>query len=429
MDAIELVNNTGTGAATSLASQRAARLGTGTNTAGWLEAYWNFPANYPIRNRYTEQDFRHYAAYGAKTIRLPVIFELLGSPTPPYTLNTAHVAFALVDSAIAWANRYNLNLIIDNHHGSPELSDANYVAETPHVVAIWQQLIRRYGYLNPERFFFEIYNEPNGISNANVKTVLQAAVNAIRATGDKHTLIVGGSSWNAGTSLNIMGTLADTNLIYTFHSYDPFDFCNQGFNWLPTPIPKGIPFPKNTTEIPRIKASFAAVKDWATQNNVPIFLGEFGVSIHADATSRCNWIKMMGEILDTYQIPACYWDTKYSEEAYGFFKDDMILPGNATPCFATALHWTYKATPVQSIAEGNYSLSIAPNPAAHQVHIKFEGKDHATLNVFDIQGKLVLTKKISSNNVDLDISHLIPNTYIIEVKTEEQIFRGKFVKN
>ena len=524
VDAIELVSNSATGTTTSVASQRAARMGIGTNAASWLEAFWNFPANYPLANRYTEQDFRNYAAYGFKTIRLPIIFEYLTDRTKPYTLNTAHPVFTDIDNCITWANRYNLNLIIDNHHRTPEASDANFTAVTPITVAIWQQLIQRYGYLNPEKFFFELYNEPNGISNANIKSLLQATVTAIRNTGDKHTLIVGGSSWNAGTSLNSMGTLADTNLIYTFHSYDPFRFCNQGFDWdgngIPDIAPAGIVFPENAAQIATIKASFAAVKDWSTQNNVPIFLGEFGVSSFADATSRCNWIQMMGEILDANQIPACYWDTKYSNQAYGFFRDEMVLQGNIIPCFATALHLSYAAsilpvdllnfkarplsktvqldwqtaseknaarfdversvdgqvfdkigelkacgnsaalrnysfTDIQPINGANYyrlrqidvdgtaqlsnintvqmtdkgTISIAPNPAKDHFTLNLSQNDRAIIQIFDLLGRLVLTKTMIGNTANIDISFLPPSHYVIEVKNDKQLFRTQLVKN
>jgi Cellulase (glycosyl hydrolase family 5)/Secretion system C-terminal sorting domain len=526
VDAIELVTKTTTPPTTkTVASTRAARMGNGTNTAGWLESFWLLPSNtYPIIDRYTEADFKNFAAFGFKTVRLPVIFQSLADPNPPYKLNTSHEAYRLVDSAIAWSNRYNLNLIIDNHHGFPEISDANFMTEKAHLVAIWQQLIQRYGYLNPEKFFFELYNEPFRISNGNLRTVLQATIDAIRNTGDKHTLIVGGSSWNSAGSLSLMGTFSDTNLIYTFHSYDPVPFCNQGFDWdgngLPDFGPVGLVFPENATVIPTMKSNFAAVKTWSMENNVPIFLGEFGVSSYADATSRCNWIQTMGEILDENQLPACYWDTKFSEQSFALFKNDNVKNGELIPCFGTALRLSYnavlpvewlslKATPLlktvqiewqtasekntshtdiersfdgktfqkigqvkaigNSVTPQNYTyldqnplnnvnyyriqqtdldgrtqvsnvvsvrmgngkgkIVIAPNPAKDNVILNFDGElEQATLQVYDLLGRVVLTKNTVNSTHILDVSTYQTGTYIVEIKAQGQTFREKFVK-
>jgi acetate kinase len=49
-----------------------------------------------------------------------------------------------------------------------------------------------------------------------------------------HTLIVGPSSWNSYSDLNLLPVYTDSNLIYTFHFYDPFVFTHQGATW-PSP--------------------------------------------------------------------------------------------------------------------------------------------------------------------------------------------------
>jgi endoglucanase len=339
IDAIELITQVIPPKPATIANIRAARLGLGFNLTNWLEAHWLIPFNaYPQANYFTEAEIATLAGFGFKTIRMPVIFERLASANAPYTLNTAHPAFAIIDDVIAWANKYNLNLIIDNHHANPDLTDANYLTEIPRIKAVWTQLATRYASLDPNRFFFEIYNEPNNIANTNVRKVMQAAIDAIRATGDVHTLLVGGSHWNSGADLLQVGIFSDENLIYTFHNYDPFLFTHQGFDWngdgSPDYGPAGVVFPANATTIPTMKSYFADVKTWATTNNVPIFLGEFGTGGFADATSRCNWIKTMGEIIDANQLPACYWDVRFLNGGFGFFTNSTV---SSTICYCLAL--------------------------------------------------------------------------------------------
>jgi endoglucanase len=371
IDNLELITKTVTILPPTTAHIRAAKLGIGFNLTNWLEAYWLMPFNaYPQNNYFTEPEIATLAAYGFKTIRMPVVFERLAAASAPYTLNTAHPTFAIIDQIIGWADKYNLNLIIDNHHADPDLTDANYLTEIPRITSVWKQLAVRYGHLDPNRFFFELYNEPNGISNMNVRTVMQATIDAIRSTGDAHTLLVGGSHWNAGADLSAVGTFSDNNLIYTFHNYDPFLFTHQGFDWNGDGIsdyaPRGARFPANATSITAIKSYFSDVKTWATENNVPLFLGEFGVGGFADATSRCNWIKMMGEIIDTHQLSAACWDVRFLNGGFGFFNNSTVQAGNAIPCFATALHLVHCNTTMPLIGssdvctDGINSYSVAP---------------------------------------------------------------------
>jgi endoglucanase len=371
IDNLELITKNVTILPPTTAHIRATKLGIGFNLTNWLEAYWLIPFNtYPQNNYFTEPEIATLAAYGFKTIRMPVVFERLAGATAPYTLNTAHPAFVVIDQIIGWADKYNLNLIIDNHHASPDLTDANYAAEIPRITAVWKQLAARYGSLDPNRFFFELYNEPNGISNTNVRAVMQATIDAIRSTGDNHTLIVGGSHWNSGADLSAVGTFSDNNLIYTFHNYDPFLFTHQGFDWngdgAPDYGPAGVTFPQTATSIATIKNYFTDVKTWSAQNNVPIFLGEFGVGGFADATSRCNWIKMMGEIIDTHQLSAAYWDVRFLNGGFGFFNNSTVQAGNANTCFASALHLEYCNTTIPLIGasevciDGINSYSVAP---------------------------------------------------------------------
>ena len=336
IDAIEALNLTTPVVGNATAWSRAAALQKGFNTANWLEAYWLLPSNsYPVANDFTRAKFLALKNAGFNFARLPVIFERLGSQTAPYTLNTNQTAFYLVDSAITWANAFNMKLIIDNHHG-PDVNDGNFASNTPRICAVWKQLVQRYGYLDPNRFYFELYNEPNNISNANFRVLAQTAMDTIRKYNTTHTFIIGGNGWNSSTGLVNFDPINDPNVIYTFHNYDPYYFTHQGFSWTSPAY-----FPTRTfpigSEVADMRASFISVKNWSNYYNFPVFMGEFGVSTAADASSRCNWMTKMIHYSDSLSIPYAYWDVKNYNDAFGFYPNSIITQANAVPCFASTM--------------------------------------------------------------------------------------------
>ncbi|MBN8685315.1 MAG: cellulase family glycosylhydrolase [Chitinophagales bacterium] len=341
LDAIELVNIAPP--PPSVAWPLANSLQNGINLSNWLEAYWMMPFNaYPETNRYVRADLQFFANAGIKSVRLPVIFERISQTTPPYTVNFSHPAMKLVDSAITWANTFNFKLIIDNHHGY-ELTNSNYQTERPRLCAIWRQLAQHYAYLDPNRFLFELSNEPtNSISNSNLRSVLSAVIDTVRLYAPNHALIVGGNGWNGADGLISSEPYYDDNIIYTFHNYDPFSFTHQGFSW--SGLPAGVTFPQGN-QVQEIQDVFQSVKDWSDTYDVPVFLGEFGASTHADANSRCNWMAAISQAITQQNFPYMYWDPKYWPDGFGFFKSSTLHPDSAVTCISIPMGLNF--TPLQ----------------------------------------------------------------------------------
>jgi predicted secreted protein len=78
--------------------------------------------------------------------------------------------------------------------------------------------------------------------------------------------------------------------------------------------------------------------------------------------------------------------------------------------------------------QGKSTFSFAPNPASTHVNLNFEG-EQGILNVYDLLGRVVLTKTINANNAQLmDISTLTTGNYILEIKANNEVFKDKLVK-
>ncbi len=315
-DAVEIWNAPKPPASTAWA--RANSLGKGFDMNNWLEAYWLIPfGTYPQPAEFTRASVAFLKSTGYDHVRMPVTFGRLTGPAPGYALNTAHAAFALVDSVIRWTGDLDMKLIIDYHHDNPEITDANFAAQQPRLCAIWRQLAQRYNYLDPSRVFFEIYNEPNGISNANWRGVQKAILDTIRLHSPARTIIAGAVGWNSSEDLLTFEPYShDLNVIYTYHHYSPYEFTHQLASWL-NPPPPARAFPIGS-DVQNLWDKNRNLDIWADFYDHPYYMGEMGCIGHADAVSRCNWVETLGEIIDTFPHSWAYWDVRLYPDGFGY---------------------------------------------------------------------------------------------------------------
>lgn len=81
----------------------------------------------------------------------------------------------------------------------------------------------------------------------------QAMIDSIRTVDSTHTIIFGDVQWYAISYLVKHTPFSDDNIIYAFHSYDPFIFSHQGASWGDAATIKNIPFPYDPENGPSIR--------------------------------------------------------------------------------------------------------------------------------------------------------------------------------
>lgn len=307
------------------AFKRAASLDNGISIS-WLEQTWN--ADVLKQRPVTASDFKLLKTIGFKSIRLPVAFKYYESKHIPF-----NVVIKSIDYVWQLCNQYGFKLVIDYHYG--DLNDINYNAETRAVINTWSIITRKYAKISPDKLFFEIYNEPPPISPQRWKDAAYNIVTALRKIDTKRTFLVGASNYNSIYELSRMVRLADENIIYTCHFYEPFFFTHQGATWVGDQVSTtGVPFPYNVEKFPTInpkakntwgetnyyqyktdgneqsvKDKLQIVKNWAGSYGVPVICSEYGVyNEYADADSRCRYIKAVRSVLKELQIPGMLWE-------------------------------------------------------------------------------------------------------------------------
>jgi len=335
----------------SVFSQVTAPFSRGVNLSNWFQEESAQEIHF---TKYTFEDFQDIQSLGVDVIRLPIAFHDMTSGSPDYTVDP--LLFFFLDEIVSWVEVLGLHLIIDNHSFSPTGQTEPSVYGT--LVAIWPQIAQRY--LDSEALlYFEVLNEPTGISDLVWNTIQPNVVAAIRAVDSDRTVIVGPASWNSYNNLDDMPVYSDNNLIYTFHFYDPFIFTHQGASWTdPSMEPlSGVPFPYGASPMPSVPTELAGT--WIHDNmlgyanegtvqairekldialafrddrNVPIYCGEFGVlAFNADLTQRVTWYDELVHYLDSTEVAWTMWDYHggfglFEANSYGTFDHDLNIP-------------------------------------------------------------------------------------------------------
>jgi len=152
--------------------------------------------------------------------------------------------FAGVLDAVKMLNTAGLKVIVDLHLIERSDNPANGMAgvlASPDRFDLYLDLVRRMGRelasQDPEQVAFELMNEPGTVcdetGNADWRDRLLKLYAAARPSASKLTLVLtGGCAGNADGLLALDPDLiADENVIWTFHSYQPFLLTHQGAMW------------------------------------------------------------------------------------------------------------------------------------------------------------------------------------------------------
>ncbi len=207
-------------------------------------------------------------------------------------------AFACrIDGVIVGALEQGLGVVLDVHHYrqldgdalDPGESQVDAAVVERRLVNIWRQLGQRYQTL-PNSLVFELYNEPHrGLTVERWNRLMPQVLAAVRETNPERAVMLGGSEWSSAFALTTLDWPDDPNLIATFHSYEPLTFTFQG-----TPSLGDSSMYIGTkccddTQRAQIRNSLDTAADFGAAQGVPVYFGEWGSSLAADADSRLEY--------------------------------------------------------------------------------------------------------------------------------------------
>lgn len=320
---------------------RLERLARGFNLTGWMDGD-------EVR-RPDEAALRHLRGRGFTHVRLPVQAELISRAFS----SPARVSAQLkeLDRALDTLLRLGYAVSIDMHPGGrfAQLWRSDQDRAARELESIWRVVARRYRDRPADLVLFELLNEaPSGIGWAERARHLAAA---IREVAPANTLVLGPDDNQRVEALEAMAPLADRNIVYAIHYYDPMAFTHQGATWEAPDSPlrafHDVPFPSRpddpavarlaqslrstgrddaaqkleedlrtpwTPEV--IAAAIARAGAWSVRNRRAVILNEFGVlRWAAPPEDRATWVRAVRTAADKACLGWAHWD--YAD-AFGF---------------------------------------------------------------------------------------------------------------
>jgi aryl-phospho-beta-D-glucosidase BglC (GH1 family) len=324
-------------AASTVPAARLERLTRGVNLSHWFSQNPGFKGRYDhawFKKYDGPADFALIASAGFRHVRYPVEFEMFLDEKNPGVLQPEFLKD--FDTALDQILATGLSVIVDWHAREDtkhRLRTDDQLADA--AVQLWGAMATHLASRDPERVFLETMNEPAGDMSLERWTSIQdRLVAAIRAAAPKHTIIVSPNRWTGVDDLLKFTPLADTNVVYDFHFYEPMVFTHQGAEWpkmgievlsdlaypvdpaakaaLLAKLPKG-PAQHHLSEykadLAWIAARLGQAAAWGKRHDVPLTCNEFGVFTKVTpADSRYRWLHDTRETLEQLGIGWAMWD-------------------------------------------------------------------------------------------------------------------------
>jgi endoglucanase len=247
-------------------------------------------------------------------------------------------AMARLDATVKQITATGLVVVLDIHPEPAWVKTSESTDEgAAEFFAFWKSFAAHYAGTDPEKVYFEVMNEPNGVDMFRWAGEEAKAVHVIRGQAPRHTIVVGGANWNGINGLQALEPFSDNNLVYTFHDYNPMTFTHQGATWVGESAKSlhDVPYPSTPENVAPLVAELtnegakkdlawygqqrwdratmqkeiAVAVDWAKERHVPLWCGEFGVFIeHSKPEDRDRWLHDMRTTLEEDGIGWNMWD-------------------------------------------------------------------------------------------------------------------------
>jgi endoglucanase len=341
----------------SLAARRAQLLHRGVNASMWFAQASDY-STARLRSYTPADDIALMHSMGFDHVRLSIDGDELLRGAPPNGLNANFVAE--LDTAVNTMLKDDLRVIVDVHPSDEfkhQLRTED--AAVARFCALWRGLASHYAQSDPDRVFFEVLNEPEFDNPQQWTAVQSRLIAAIRAAAPQHTIIATAQRYSGLTDLLTLEPVADPDVIYTFHDYEPFPFTHQGATWTMEQVRplRRVPYPSSPEDIApvisqeqrlidqhwintygldrwdaaRIRSELSFAGKWAALHHVPVYCGEFGVyQPFADPAMRAAWLHDTRTALEEQGIGWAVWDYQ------GNFAVVTKMNGKAVPIPAVA---------------------------------------------------------------------------------------------
>jgi endoglucanase len=302
-------------------AERIATLSRGINITGWFR----YPVSrdpVALRAWLSDKAMTDLKRAGFTFVRLAVDRALFDSAQPRQML---------VDQVHRLQN-HGLAVVI-----SPHAVSWSFPADRSRLLAFWHDLAPALRGLAPAMTFPEVLNEPVFRDDPAAWWALQFELHAvIRAALPDATIILTGHDWGSIAGLLALTPIADGNVAYSFHFYDPAELTSLAAYrpGLDRSALARLPFPEtgqaecvsvaDTTsdqathdlirfycatgwDAGRVRSRIREAAGWAKLHGVALLAGEFGATAALNSVSRLAWLRLVRETCASNGIGWALW--------------------------------------------------------------------------------------------------------------------------
>lgn len=321
----------------------------GTNVGHWLS---QSRARGEERERFfTQKDVKYIDSLGFDHIRLPIDEEQMWDETGKRNAD----AFTLMKNCITWCHDAGLRVIVDlhilrSHHFIAEVKPLwTEPAEQDKFIALWKDLSDFLKEWPVSMVAYEPMNEPVADDPEQWNQLLSRLIDSIRVWEPARVIVLGSNRWqSADTFDKLRIPEGDTNLVLSYHFYEPFFLTHYQAGWTPLKNLKAeVSYPgqivKNAIIPDELKASgIAEVKKAmnrvynrdtlefmmrkpfavAEKTKLQLYCGEFGVYRNFFPDAKLAWFRDMVSIFEEHGVAYANWN--YKSGSFGIVDENNV---------------------------------------------------------------------------------------------------------
>jgi endoglucanase len=307
----------------------------GTNIAHWLSQSQKRGDERKLF--FTEKDIHFIDSLGFDHIRIPIDEEQMWDVNGKRN----EEAFTLLNNGLEWSRKAGLRVIVDlhilrsHHFNAKEKPLWTVPAEQDKFIGLWKDLSAFLHNWPNAMVAYEFMNEPVADDAEQWNRLLARVDDSIRSWEPVRVLVIGSNRWqSANTFDQLRIPKNDTNIVLSFHFYEPFFLTHYHAAWTnlkdfngqvnyPGKIVLNSTLPEHQREYNRdtlVKMMQKPIH-LADSLKLPLYCGEFGVYENFFPESKLAWYKDMISIFNQYHIGYANWN--YKSGAFGIVDDKM----------------------------------------------------------------------------------------------------------
>ncbi len=312
------------------------KINKGTNLAHWLS---QSEARGEERALFiTEKDIKYIDSLGFDHVRLPVDeVQMWDESGKRYD-----DAFALLGNCLEWCRKAGLRVIVDlhilrSHYFNADVKPLWTVpAEQDKFIALWKDFSSFMHEMPTGMVAYELMNEPVADDPEQWNALVARTVDSVRKWEPARVLVIGSNRWQSATTFDKLRIPAnDTNILLSFHFYEPFYLTHYQAPWTnlkdfngKVNYPGQIVLDGTTPDQLRVYNRDTLVRmmqkpiHLADSLKLPLYCGEFGVFRNFFPAAKLAWYSDMVSIFNQYGIGYANWN--YKSGAFGIVDEKMV---------------------------------------------------------------------------------------------------------